>query len=177
MLENVLTAWKEYVGNNRINVSGEIVLNNVIPEQPLTLSEESETRIKDLVKSFVKTHGTFKITTVKKAGDFTIKIQADDAYTAKTTFMEDFQQDLTEFLRALLQEKNLTLHLDVQGEFTTLENMRKFHYLNQGEQVQYKVTETKPASTLSKIFRRSVRMYLLIILVVAILIWQESLIH
>lgn len=177
MLENVLTAWKEYTGNNRINVTGEIILNNVVPDKPLALSEEAETRIKNLVKDFVKTHGTFKITTLKSAADFTIKMVAEDAYTAKTTFIEDFQQDLTAFLQALLHEKDLSLSLDLQGNFTTLEEVQKFRYQSQGNQVQYKITETTPASTLSKIFRRSVRMYLLIILVVAILIWQESLIH
>ncbi len=176
MLEKVLHAWKEYVGNNRINVSGEIILNDVDPAKLLVLSETEEKRILDLVTTFVKTHQTFKVTTLKGVGEFNIKLFACDVYTAGTTFMEDFRADLEALVRELLQNKELALRLNVFGDFSTLENMRKFRYLNKGEQVEYKITETAPVSLLARIFCRSVRMYLLIILVVAILVWQESMI-
>jgi hypothetical protein len=148
----------------------------VDPAKLLVLSEAEEKRILDLATAFVKTHPTFKVTTVKGVGELDLKLFACDVYTAGTTFMEDFRADLEVLVGEILQNKDLTLRLNVFGDFSTLENMRKFRYLNKGEQVEYKITETAPISMPARIFCRSVRMYLLIILVVAILIWQESLI-
>lgn len=176
MLEKLTAEWKEYVGNNRINVSGELILNDADPAKLLVLSEEEEKRILGLVGDFAKAHQNFKVTTLKGVGEFDIKIFVCDVYTAKTTFMETFRDDLANFVHSLLENKNLVLRLNVFGDFSTKDTMQKFRYLNKGEQVEYKITDTLPVSMLARVLCRSVRMYLLIVLVIAILVWQESLI-
>ena len=177
MLGKLTHAWKEYLGNNRLNLSCKIVLTAAAADQLLDVSEEEEARINKVLDVFARKYQMLKVSTLKGVGEYNIKIIALDVYTSKTDVVEDLRAALTKLVTELLIEQGLALQLKGTGSFSTRKEKENFIYENNGQIVEYKITGTGKVSLFWRLFCRSVRMYLLIILVIVILIWQEWLIY
>lgn len=174
MLDKVFGAWKEYTGNNRINFNGTIVLGEPEGDKLLELTKEEEEKLNDIVLKFAKRHQNYKVSTSINSHAYTIKLMAEDVYTSKTSFLEDFRTDLEQFLQEVAIRPEVHVNLDIPGSFATLSEAQKFNYHNTENQAKYKITETAPVGMASKVLCRATRMYLLIILVVVILALMET---
>ena len=174
MLDKVFGAWKEYTGNNRINFNGTIVLGEPEGEKLLELTEAEEEHLQKIVVDFAKKHQNFKASTLKTHHAFTIKLIAEDVYTAKTSFLEDFKEDLGKLLQEVTIKPEVPVNMAIPGSFSTLSTSQKFNYSNASTKAKYEITDTVPVGMVSKILCRATRMYLLILLVVVILALMET---
>lgn len=160
MLKKLLEQAKEYYGACTLDLSGEIIIQNSNRSQLLSLSQAEHDLINDCVKALKLYLPMLKIEKKDSLAECRIVLFAYKRSTAKTDLLELMQKELTILVQTLLADGGLRISVNIFGCFMNGQEKQKYRFLNQGEQVEYVITDSEPVGLMCKFFSHQVQTYL-----------------
>ena len=160
-------------GNNRLNLSGEIVVKDADPGCLLCLTAEQDGRLRLEEEKLRKRFPFLDIAGVEGMGSYTVKLFAYRRYVRSALFPEELRQAV-EALLAVLPPSEFAVTVNIFGDFTMAGERLEFRYLNRDTLVAYKITGRRELGILTRIFTHSRRLmvYTALILLLLLLLWQ-----
>lgn len=168
MLNNLLEQAKENYGACSLDLAGEIILQNSNRSQLLSLSQSEHDLINDCVKVLKNHLPMLKIEKKDSLAECRIVLFAYQRPTAKVDLLEIIKSELMLLVQRLLANENLRVSMNIFGCFMNGKEKQKYRFLNQGDQVEYVITESELVGVLGKLFSHQVKAYV-VTLILAVL--------
>ena len=158
-IKDVLKIWKDYTGNCKITLSGELLLKHVDKTQLLVLTTENRITVDKCIDDLKYQLPFFKIEKVESMAETTIKIFAYNVYVDEKRFLEKLRVILKKCIEELLESEKIEVSLSVFGTFQDLNEKLDFRYLNKQSLVEYKVIQKDSLGVIETFFTRKLRVY------------------
>jgi len=170
MFKELSLRWKNYTGNNEINISGEILISNKDVAKLLKLTAEEKDKINQLNCDLTQKFPYLKTEIVQSICEVSIKVFAYNTFTGNKKFLNDLCLEMENLVKKVLEDKELSVRLNIFGEFKTTKLKQQFRYLNKQEIVEYSITHEEKLSIKHIIFSRAVRIYFFILVFLGLLV-------
>ena len=170
MFKELILRWKNFTGNNEINISGEILISNKDLAKLLKLTSEEQEKINQLNSRLMQQFPYLKTKIVQGICEVSIKVFAYNKFTCNEKFLDDLCKELECVVKKILENPELSVRLNVFGELTTTKRRQQFRYLNKQDIVEYSVTHEENLGIKHSVFTRAVRIYLFILVLLWLLI-------
>lgn len=170
MFKELILRWKNFTGNNEINISGEILISNKDLAKLLKLTPEEQEKVNQLNSRLMQQFPYLKTKIVQGICEVSIKVFAYNTVTCNGKFLDDLCKELEYVVKKMLENPELSVRLNVFGELTTTKLRQQFRYLNKQDIVEYSVTHEEKLSIKYSIFTRAVRIYLSILVLLGLFI-------
>lgn len=170
MFRKFTIMWKNYTGNNKINISGEILLSNKDATKLLKLTAAQQAIISELHCKLINEFPYIKTKIVQGMGEVSIKIFAYNTFTNNRDFLNDLCTIMEYMVKKILEDPEISVRLNVFGDFTTKKVSQNFRYLNKQDVVEYSITNEKELGMIYSLFNRSLRVYFLVIVILSLII-------
>ncbi|MDD4320299.1 MAG: hypothetical protein PHH31_01940 [Acidaminococcaceae bacterium] len=168
MVKKLMLMWKNYTGNNRINISGEILLSNKDSTKLLILTNDEQERIRELHCKLINEFPYLKTKMTQSMCEVSIKIFAYNVFTNNKEFLNNLCTTMEYMIKKLLENPEVNVRLNIFGDFTTTKLKQKFRYLNKQDVVEYNITHEENLSVAYYVFTRGLKVYLLLLIVLAL---------
>jgi len=170
MFKELILRWKNFTGNNEINISGEILISNKDLAKLLKLTSEEQEKINQLNSRLMQQFPYLKTKIVQGICEVSIKVFAYNKFTCNEKFLDDLCKELECVVKKILENPELSVRLNVFGELTTTKRRQQFRYLNKQDIVEYSVTHEENLGIKHSAFTRAVRIYLFVLVLLGLLI-------
>jgi len=170
MVKKLMLMWKNYTGNNRINISGEILLTNKDSTKLLILTNDEQERIRELHCKLINEFPYLKTKMTQGMCEFSIKIFAYNVFTNNKEFLNNLCTTMEYMIKKLLTNPEVNVRLNIFGDFTTTKLRQKFRYLNKQDVVEYSITHEENLSLAYYVFTRGLKVYLLLLIILGLLV-------
>jgi hypothetical protein len=170
MFKELSLRWKNYTGNNAINISGEILISNKDVAKLLKLTAEEQDKINQLNCHLTQKFPYLKTEIVQSICEVSIKVFAYNIFTGNKNFLNDLCLEMENVVKKVLEDKELSVRLNIFGEFTTTKLRQQFRYLNKQEIVEYSITHEEKLGIKHIIFSRAIRIYFFILMFLGLLV-------
>ena len=170
MFKELILRWKNFTGNNEINISGEILISNKDLAKLLKLTSDEQEKVNKLNSGLLQQFPYLKTKIVQGICEVSIKVFAYNKFTCNEKFLDDLCKELECVVKKILENPELSVRLNVFGELTTTKRRQQFRYLNKQDIVEYSVTHEENLGIKHSVFTRAVRIYLFILVLLWLLI-------
>ncbi len=170
MVRKFVAMWKNYAGNNKINISGEILLSNKDATKLLKLTSAEQKIISELHCKLINKFPYIKTEMVQGMCEVSIKVFAYNTFTNNKDFLNDLCTVMEYMVKKLLEDPEIAVRLNVFGDFTTTKLSQQFRYLNKQDVVEYSITGEKQLGPAHYLFSRAIRVYFLVIVILSLFI-------
>jgi len=170
MFKELILRWKNYTGNNEINISGEILISNKDLAKLLKLTSEEQEKINQLNSGLMQKFPYLKTKIVQGICEVSIKIFAYNIFTSNEKFLDDLCKELEYVVKKMLENQELSVRLNVFGELTKTKLRQQFRYLNKQDIVEYSITNEENLGIKHAVFTRAVRIYLFVLVLLGLLV-------
>lgn len=170
MFKELILKWKNFTGNNEINISGEILISNKDLAKLLKLTSDEQEKVNKLNSGLLQQFPYLKTKIVQGICEVSIKVFAYNKFTCNAKFLDDLCKELAYVVKKILENPELSVRLNVFGELTTTKRRQQFRYLNKQDIVEYSVTHEENLGIKHSVFTRAVRIYLFILVLLWLLI-------
>lgn len=172
MLTKVRNQWQRFNSNNKLILSCEILINNQDADTLPNPDKAEKERLLQAARSFAADFPGFNVSLITRVCELEIKILALEVYTDREDMLEALRSGITRLLDKIRLNPAYLVRLNAFGTFTTRKEEQQFQFLNRDTLVMYKITESKPVGLLQRVFCRSVRTYIFIIIVLTLVAWR-----
>ena len=159
MLNKLLAQVKENYGACILDLSGEIIIQNSNRTQLLSLTQGEHDLINACLKNLKLRLPLLKLEKKDSLAECRIVLFAYQRPTANHELLELLQHELTLLVQALLASGGLRVSMNIFGCFMNGQEKQSYRFLNQGEQVEYVVTERVPVGVIGKLFGHQTKAY------------------
>jgi hypothetical protein len=166
---DIIKLWKNYTGNYKVTLSGELLIKNIDSTQLLVLSDENRKVIEKCVSVLAMNLPFFQIEKVESMAETTIKIFAYNVYTSENAFLEKFRVILLECIEEILKCEIFTVSLSVFGTYQDTKEKVYFRYLNKKSYVEYKLTQKEELDFVESFLTRKMKVYIGVIMLVCVI--------
>ena len=173
-------SFKDVLGKNMVTMSGEIVIS---AEPGLNMGVIHTFDRNNYQSVLRRMKGNYKFLQFEQhdgISEIYIKMFALKKACGNDNFLDEFNEDLRELVRAFVDEEDLCVRLNIFGEFNNGKSLLKYRYLNNHDDVRYKITDEEGLSACDKLNTPLVRNCLLALAVaIAVgyqgyLYWQDN---
>jgi len=172
MLTKIRNQWQHFNSNNKLILSCEILINNQDANTLPNPDAFEKERLLKAGRAFSTEFPGFNVSLITRVCELEIKILALEVYTDRLDMLDALKNAFIRILDKIRENPSYQVRLNAFGTFTTRTEEQQFQFLNRDTLVMYKVTETKPVELWQRIFCRSVRTYIFILVVLALVIWR-----
>lgn len=159
MLNKLFEQAKENYGACSLDLSGEIILQNSNRSQLLSLSQDEHNLINECIKALNTRLPMLKVEKKDSLAECRIVLFAYKRPTAKAALLEMIKTELTLLVQRLLANGTLRVSMNIFGCFMNGVEKQKYRFLNQGEQVEYVITESEAIGLIGKAFSHQIKAY------------------
>ena len=166
---DIIKQWKDYTGNCKVTLSGELLIKNIDSTQLLVLNDENRIAIEKCVSILKMKLPFFQIEKVESMAETTIKIFAYNVYISENAFLEKLRVILLECIEEILKHEIFTVSLSVFGTYHDTKEKVDFRYLNKKSYVEYKLTQKEELDFVESFLTRKMKVYIGVMIMVCVI--------
>lgn len=163
---------KNYFSNATITLSGEILITVATGWDISLLQTFDRSEYRSLLYRLRGRYPFLRLEENDAVTELSIKLFALDKPFKSDNFLEDFNDLLTELARVILKEEGLLVRLNVFGKFREGKAVKAFRYLNNGDDVRYRITEETPLAASERFLSPLVKSLLLVLALLGLCAYQ-----
>lgn len=167
-LQNV----RDYIGSNKLNLAGEIIISSRQFSQILMLKDMENKSVEKIIDGLESQFPYLKIKQQHNVVETSIKFYTYEKFIAETQFLEKFRSALAGCLHCLNEEKRLKAYVSVKGSILNTTFEQKFIFLSKDSNVEYKIVEKKTVGIFNEINLHRIKVYGLAVIFASLILYN-----
>ena len=164
MSNKYLQRLRDYVGGQRLTLSGEIIICSKQNTQLLQITANESKTVDKILNALQQQFPFLKLEKKTNVVEITVKLFAYKKFMADEQFLEHLRGALAAAVNSINESANgLLLNSNLQ---------QKFIFLSKASMVEYKVTETISVTGLSEVTMHRLQVYSIAIVFTALIIYN-----
>lgn len=141
MMQKLLSTVKNYFGDNRLTLSGEILITPNKGSSRALIERLDRKQIKSILNGINNQYSSLDIEIVNGLMEMNIKFFAHQIRVANKKFLDEFSEYLRALTKVILLEEDLIVRINVFGTWETKEKIEQYRYLNKKDDVRYTIID------------------------------------
>ncbi len=138
----ILNDFRSFASNySYITLSGELSISHISYDSLISNDALLLQNIKDAAKSLSNIYPKFKVDVTQGVSEISIKVFAYKMSNVRNKFLDELQADLENLTANILSLGDIKVRLNVFGSMNSLKGKYSFRYLNNVQEVKYKITD------------------------------------
>ena len=141
MMQKLLSTVKNYFGDNRLTLSGEILITPNKGSSRALIERLDRKQIKSILNGINNQYSSLDIEIVNGLMEMNIKFFAHQIRVANKKFLDEFSEYLRALTKVILLEEDLIVRINVFGTWEPKEKIKQYRYLNKKDDVRYTIVD------------------------------------
>lgn len=172
MLSEIFRGLKNAFSNSVITLSGEVIIS-VEPGCNIgILHTFDRSEYKDVIRKIKNEYSFLNVEQNDSLTEINIKFFALNKQFCHDNFLDDFNDDLIKLVTAILKEDTLFVRVNVFGKLNDGTVIKTYRYLNNRDDVRYKITDEDTLSSSDKMMSPKMKSAILLVALLATLGYQ-----
>lgn len=150
---------RDYIGSNKLNLAGEIIISSKQLSQILMLQDMENKSVEKIIDGLRSKFPYLRVKQQHNVVETSIKFYTYEKFIAETQFLEKFRSALSNCLCCLNKEERLKGYVSVKGSILNTSFEQKFIFLSKGSNVEYKIVEQKAVGIFNDINLHRIKVY------------------
>lgn len=168
MSNKYLQRLRDYVGGQRLTLSGEIIICSKQNTQLLQITADESKTVDKILNALQQQFPFLKLEKKTNVVEITVKLFAYKKFMADEQFLEHLRGALAAAVNSINESETLTAN----GLLLNSNLQQKFIFLSKASMVEYKVTETISVTGLSEVTMHRLQVYSIAIVFTALIIYN-----
>lgn len=152
MMKKLLATVKNSFGDNRLTLSGEILITPDKRCSRALIECLDRKKIKSILNGINNQYSSLDIDIVNGLLEINIKFFAHQIRVANKDFLDEFSEYLRELTKVILLQEDLIVRINVFGTWETKEKIEQYRYLNKKDDVRYTIIDETLKNKLVRLF-------------------------
>ena len=167
MSNKYLQRLRDYVGGQRLTLSGEIIICSKQNTQLLQITANESKTVDKILNALQQQFPFLKLEKKTNVVEITVKLFAYKKFMA-----DDLRGALAAAVNSINEAETLTARVTANGLLLNSNLQQKFIFLSKASMVEYKVTETISVTGLSEVTMHRLQVYSIAIVFTALIIYN-----
>lgn len=172
MSNKYLQGLRDYVGGQRLTLSGEIIICSKQNTQLLQITADESKTVDKILNALQQQFPFLKLEKKTNVVEITVKLFAYKKFMADEQFLEHLRGALAAAVKSINESETLTARVTANGLLLNSNLQQKFVFLSKASMVEYKVTETISVTGLSEVTMHRLQVYSIAIVFTALIIYN-----
>lgn len=169
MFSEIFRVLKNAFSNSIITLSGEVIIS-VEPGCNIgILHTFDRSEYKDVIRKIKNEYSFINVEQNDSLTEINIKFFALNKQFCHDNFLDDFNDDLIKLVTAILKEDTLFVRVNVFGKLNDGTVIKTYRYLNNKDDVRYKITDEDQLSSSDKMMSPKMKSVILLVALLATL--------